>query len=75
MKSRTFATEEAKSNADQAAELTENEKKLTEEEEKSSKDVESLNDKTKDLDVSFLIEVVVTRTNVFLVFRTNTNDP
>jgi peptidoglycan hydrolase CwlO-like protein len=52
MKSRTFATEEIKQNVDQTADLTENEKKLTEEIDKMSKDVETLTDKNKELDVS-----------------------
>jgi peptidoglycan hydrolase CwlO-like protein len=49
--SRTFATEEAKT---EAPELTESEKKLTEEVDKLVKDVEGLTEKNKELDVSKL---------------------
>jgi hypothetical protein len=72
---RTFATEEAKT---ESPELTENEKKLTEEMEKLVKDVEGLTEKNKELDVSklemnqvmnFLINVTTSYS-----FRTNTND-
>lgn len=51
---RSFATEEAKASSDQpAVELTENEKKLTGDVERLSKDVETLTEKNKELDVSY----------------------
>lgn len=56
MRTRTFATEEAKANADQpSADLSEKEKELTGTVEKLAKEVEDLSDKTKTLDVSLLI--------------------
>lgn len=51
IRSRTFATEEAKTEQP-VAELTESEKKLSEEVDKLAKDVENLSEKNKELDVS-----------------------
>lgn len=51
VRSRAFATEEAKQNPEQP-ELTENEKKLTEDVGKLTLEVETLTEKTKELDVS-----------------------
>lgn len=53
MRSRTFATEEAKAAPEHPAqELSENEKKLTGEVEQLTKEVETLSEKNKELDVS-----------------------
>jgi peptidoglycan hydrolase CwlO-like protein len=52
VRSRSFATEEAKASAEQP-ELTENEKKLMGEKETLAKEVETLTEKHKELDVSF----------------------
>jgi peptidoglycan hydrolase CwlO-like protein len=51
IRSRTFATEEAKTEQP-AVELTESEKKLTEEVDKLGKDVETLSEKNREIDVS-----------------------
>lgn len=52
IRSRSFATEEAKPNLETSAELSENEKKLTIEVETLTKEVETLTEKNKELDVS-----------------------
>jgi hypothetical protein len=53
VRSRSFATEEAKEKAEQpAVELSENEKKLTGEVETLTKEVETLTEKSKELDVN-----------------------
>jgi peptidoglycan hydrolase CwlO-like protein len=58
IRSRGYSTEEAKANAEQP-ELTENEKKLLSDKESLTKEVETLNGKYKELDVSFDVSFVI----------------
>lgn len=67
MRSRGFATEEAK----EQPELTEKEKELTTVVEKLSKEVETLTDKNKELDVSYLF-IIFNFINELLSSRINT---